>query len=201
MSMIVCKARQATPFLRLTEEGPLLGSLEFSGKLLQGLEAAVKADLEPDRVTKIQILALMHLNNDGVGGNDRSSNHLAHAISTAWSLSLHWRVPGIPNQEQCSYLWWSLTSLDRLNKPLMGAAPFMIDDADVGLERPEKTSNDYRSHVINVTLTMGDLIKKATKVYKATSTARCDDQGDFPSLSEVTSGTSFNEFLQSHQGE
>jgi hypothetical protein len=70
MCMVICKSRQAAPFLRLTEGGPLLQSLKFSGRLLEGLDAAVKADLEPDRVTKLQILALMHLNNDGVGGTD-----------------------------------------------------------------------------------------------------------------------------------
>jgi hypothetical protein len=201
MCMVVCKSRQATPFLHLAEDDTLLESLVFARNLLGGLEAALKADLEPDRVIKIQILALMHLNNDGVGGTDRSSSHLSQAISAAWSLSLHWHVPGITDQQQCQYLWWSLRSLDRLNKPVMGASPFMVDDADVALGKPEQRRDSYRSQVMAVSLVMGDLMKRATKVYKASSTARTDDKGEFPSFAEVTNGTFFETFLHSHKGQ
>ncbi|KAH8171530.1 fungal specific transcription factor [Sarocladium implicatum] len=200
MCMVVCKTRQAAPFLRLSEGGPVLAPLKFADHLLQGLEAAIKADLEPDRLTKIQILALMHLHNDGVGGTDRASNHLAQAISAAWSLSIHWHVPGIEDQEQCRLLWWSLRSLDRLNKPVMGAAPFLIDDADVALDRPQCRSDSYRSQVMAMSLTLGDLMKRATKVYKASFRERTDDMGEFPTLDELTRGTSFVSFHRSHRG-
>jgi hypothetical protein len=199
MCMAVCKARQALPFLRITESGPLLEPCKFSDKVLRGLEAAVKADLEPDRKIKVQILALMHLNNDGVGGTDRASNHLCQAISTAWSLSLHWHVPGIPDQEQCRYLWWALRSLDRLNKPVMGAAPFMIDDSDVALHKPSHAGETYRSQIMAVSLSLGDVMKRATKVYKASSTANTDDANDFPSFAEVIGVIPLGTFLRAHR--
>lgn len=201
MCMAVCKAQQALPFLRITEGGSLLEPCRFSDEVLRGLEAAVKADLEPDRKTKVQILALMHLNNDGVGGTDRSSNHLCQAISTAWSLSLHWHVPGIPDREQCRYLWWALRGLDRLNKPVMGAAPFMIDDSDVALSKPSHAGETYRSQIMAVSLSLGDVMKRATKVYKASSTARTDDLEDFPSFSDVIGVVPLETFLRAHRGQ
>lgn len=200
MCLVVCKTKQAAPFLRLSDDGPLLGAVEFASRLLSGLDAAVKADLEPDRVTKVQILALMHLHNDGQSGMDRSSSYLSQAICEAWSISLHWKIPGNVDQEQCDFLWWTLRNLDRLNKPVMGAGPFIIDDSDVAIQRIAPRRDSYRSQLMGVALTFGDLMARATKVYKATSTATEDDCQDFPSLADVTAGTHFDRFHRSHQG-
>lgn len=200
MCLVVCKTEQAAPFLRLHDDGPLLDAIEFASRLLSGLDAAVKADLEPDRVTRVQILALMHLHNDGLAGMDRSSSYLSQAICEAWSMSLHWKIPGNIDQEQCDFLWWSLRNFDRLNKPVMGAGPFIIDDSDVAIQRIAPRRDSYRSQVMNVALMLGDLTAKATKVYKASSTATEDDCQDFPSLTDVTSGTHFEHFHRSHRG-
>ncbi|KAI9871696.1 MAG: hypothetical protein M1823_008371, partial [Watsoniomyces obsoletus] len=66
--LVTCKIPEVAQFLRLYEDGPLLDPIPFSRSLHIGLDAAMKADLEPDRMTKIQILTLMHLHNDGPGG-------------------------------------------------------------------------------------------------------------------------------------
>ncbi|KAL0932486.1 uncharacterized protein CTRU02_213439 [Colletotrichum truncatum] len=196
--LVVCKSKQASPFLQLVEGGPILEPLEFASKLLEGLDAAVKANLEPDRVTKIQILTLMHLHNDGLAGVDRSSSYLSQAICEAWSISLHLKVPGSPEQKRCDFLWWTLRNFDRLNKPIMAAAPFMIDDTDVAVDRISPREDDYRSQVMSISLTLGDLMTTATRVYKASSKATVDLCDDFPSLSELTSGTAFERFHRSH---
>lgn len=199
--LVACKAFQAPPFLRLTDDGPVLEPLEFAAALLRGLEEAIRADLEPDRVAKVQILALMHLHNDGRSGVDTSLRHLSQAICEAWLLSLHHVVPSNPDREQCDSLWWTLRNLDRLNKPITaGAAPFMIDDSDVGIKRPEVRADGYRSQVMGTALRLGDLMVKATRVYKATSTAVVDDCEVFPELGEVTEGMGFAMFYRPHQG-
>ncbi|KAF5000299.1 hypothetical protein FDECE_11247 [Fusarium decemcellulare] len=187
--LVICKAKQASSFLRLTEDGPLLNHMDFASKLLDGLDAAIKADLEPDRVTKIQILTLMHLHNDGQYGVDRSSSYLSQAISEAWSLPLHHKVHGNPDQEQWDYLWWSLRNFDRLNKPIMGAAPFIIDDTDISIKRIASKRGNYRSQLMGVALVLGDLMATATRVYKASSKATVDDCHEFPSLKDLTSDT------------
>jgi hypothetical protein len=198
--LVACKTKQAAPHLRLSDDSALLEPLKFARKLLDGLDAAIKADLEPDRITRIQVLALMHLHNDGTTGKERSSNHLSQAISEAWSLPLHFSIPGNSDQQQCDLLWWSLRNFDRLNKPIAGAAPFIIDDSDIGIERIPPSDDNYRSQLMTVASALGDLMVTATKVYKATSKSTVDDCHSFPTLSEVTSSTTFSHFHRWHRG-
>ena len=198
--LVACKAKQAAPYLRLSDDGALLEPLEFGRKLLDGLDAAIKADLEPDRVTVIQVLALMHLHNDGPSGKERSSNYLSQAISEAWSLALHCHIPGNSDQQQCDLLWWSLRNFDHLNKPITGAAPFIINDSDIGIERILPRDDNYRSQLMTVALALGDLMVIATKVYKASSKSTVDECHNFPTLSEVASSTTLFRFHRSHRG-
>jgi len=160
----------------------------------------MKADLEPNRIVKIQILALMHLHNDGLAGVDRASSYLSQAICEAWSMCIHLKIPGNPDNDECKYLWWSLRNFDRLGKPIMAAAPFFIDDADIGVERIEPKREDYRSQIMAVSLALGDLMTTATRAYKAGATTAVDSCWNFPSLSEITGGSSFDQFHMSHRG-
>ncbi|OAA61992.1 hypothetical protein SPI_04851 [Niveomyces insectorum RCEF 264] len=198
MCLVACKTKQAAPFLRLRDDGPLLPPLEFASTLLSGLDAAIKADLEPDRITKVQILALMHLHNDGITGTRRSSSYLSQAICEAWSLSLHFNIPGNAEQQACDFLWWTLRNFDRLNKPIMAAGPFIIDDSDVGIERIAARKDHYRSQIMAIATALGDLMATATKVFKATSTATVDDLQPFPTFSEITAGANLDLFHRSH---
>ena len=199
MCLVICKTKQAAPFLRLTEGGPVLPPLQFASNLFEGLAAAINADLEPDRVVKTQILALMHLHNDGPHGMDRSARYLSNAICEAWSLMLHFNLFDNEEQEQSDYLWWTLRNLDRLNKPVMGATPFFVDDTDISIKRiPPKVS--YRSQVMAMSLALGDLMAHATKVYKGNRTVVGDDDAPFPSLAEVASDIEFDRFHRSHRG-
>ncbi|KAL1880544.1 hypothetical protein VTK73DRAFT_5557 [Phialemonium thermophilum] len=200
MCLVACKTRQAAPFLRLSDKDKEpLPVLDFASKLFCGLEAAMKADLETDRVTKVRILALMHLNNDGPRGEERSSSYLSQAICEAWALSLHFNIPGNPDQQSCDLLWWTLRNLDRLNKPVMASAPFLIDDTDIAIDRPAACPVGYRAQLMTLSLRLGDLMAVATKVYKASSTSTVDDCQQFPSLSEITTGTGFDQFHHSHK--
>ncbi|KAK1676278.1 hypothetical protein BDP55DRAFT_550976 [Colletotrichum godetiae] len=199
ISLVACKFRQAAPFLRIHEDDTIMDQREFASRLLKGLDASIKADLEPDRITKVQILALVHLHNDGLSGLDRSSGYLSQAISEAWAISLHVKVPVNSEQERCDFLWWTLRSFDRLNKPVMGAAPFMIDDTDVGIERIAPRKNHYRSQLMAISLSLGDLMKSATRVYKASSTTTDDDCNAFPTFSELTTDICLDGFQRSHR--
>lgn len=200
MCLVTCKTMQAGLFLRMSSDGPLMEPLDFASKLLAGLDAAIKADLEPDRIIKVQVLALMHLHTDGLVGMDRASSYLSQAICEAWSLSLHLTIPGNLEQDQNDLLWWSLRNFDRINKPITGAAPFIIDDTDIGIERIAPRKESYRSQVMEISLRLGDLMITATKVHKASSKAMVDQCQEFPSLSELTSGTDYDRFHRSHRG-
>ncbi|KAJ5157253.1 uncharacterized protein N7482_008353 [Penicillium canariense] len=199
MCLVTCKMMQAVPFLRMNADGPLMEPLEFASKLLAGLNAAIKAELEPDRIIKVQVLALMHLHTDGLAGMDRASSYLSQAICEAWSLSLHVQILGSLEQDQNDLLWWSLRNFDRVNKPITGAAPFLIDDTDIGIERIGLMRDSYRSQVMEVSLHLGDLMVTATRVYKASCKAAVDQCQEFLSLSELTSDTDYDHFHRSHR--
>ncbi|KAL4883919.1 hypothetical protein BJY04DRAFT_215811 [Aspergillus karnatakaensis] len=199
LCLAVCKTKQAVPFLRLSPDGPVMEPLNFALTLSEGLDVALKADLEPDRLVKVQILALLHLHNHGPAGIERSPSYLSQAICEAWSISLHVIAPPKPDQEQCDYLWWTLRNFDRLNKPIARAGPFMIDDTDIGILRPAARIGSYRSQLMEMALLLGDLMVTATKSYKASSTATTDGCEVFPSLSDIVSSSRFDQFHRSHK--
>ncbi|KAJ3490264.1 hypothetical protein NLG97_g5814 [Lecanicillium saksenae] len=172
--LIACKDKQALPFLQLAPDGPLLPPLDFAAKLRRGLEAA---------------------------GCDQASQRLSQAVHEAWSISLHWDIPGNVDQTQCNFLWWTLRNFDRLNKPVMAAAPFMIDDTDIGIDRIQLQPGPegYRSQVMRIATPLGDLIKSATKVYKATCKTIFDDSDMFPEFSDLTTEVEFKGFHRMHK--
>ncbi|KAF2159213.1 hypothetical protein M409DRAFT_61032 [Zasmidium cellare ATCC 36951] len=197
--LVVCKLPQAAPHLRLFQGGPVLSYGEFAVKLLDGLEAAMGAELEVDRFTKTQILALMHLHNDGRNGRERASKNLSSAINEAWAMALHQRTPGVSRSTTDDMLWWSLRNLDRLSKPVMGVAPYFIDDADIGIERIVGIHDSYRISLMSLSTMLGDLITTATRIHKASARGTVDTYLEFPSLAEITAGTDFAQFYKPHR--
>ncbi|KAJ5714537.1 uncharacterized protein N7483_011718 [Penicillium malachiteum] len=123
MCLLACKASPAAPYLRLTEKGPLLNPPEFAKTLYDGLDVAMRMDLEQDRLVRIQILALMSQYHDGRGAVREASARLSQAIHDSWILTLHYDIPVHRDQVQCRYIWWTLRALDRLNACLHGCPP------------------------------------------------------------------------------
>jgi hypothetical protein len=198
--LVICKAEQAAPFLRISEGGPLLEPLAFARTLYDGLDAAIRADLEPDRFTNIQILALMHLHNDGRAGFEEASAHLSQAIHEAWVLKLHFYLPDRTAPEQSSLLWWTLWSLDRVNA-VLEASPLMIADRDIDLSRPPVDS-EYKHQVMAISLRLGDILDNVIEVYRPTSDPSLIGwEDDFPSWSDVCTGVDLNALQTSHRGE
>lgn len=164
--LVTCKTEEAAPYLRLYDDGPLLDPIPFARSLHTGLDAAMKADLEPDRVTKIQILTLMHLHNDGPGGIEESSMHLTQAIHEAWTAGLHIHTPGRTPKDHSSMLWWTIWTLDKINACL-GGRPIVIANRDIDITRPPLES-DPRSQVISLWLRLGDLLDQVIDFYRPT---------------------------------
>ena len=198
--LVACKTQQALPYLRLSENGPLLSPIQFARNIYIGLDAAMKANLEPDRVTKVQILALMHLYNDGTYGIEDSSTHLSQAIQLAWAMKLHFSWPNRSTVDESSMLWWSLWSLDRFNACISGT-PIMILDRDIHLLRPPLSSNP-QLQVIAIWLRLGDLLAEVFDLYRphgARNPTRWDE-GQISFL-KITDGLDACLFQTSHWGE
>ncbi|KXJ93590.1 hypothetical protein Micbo1qcDRAFT_203655 [Microdochium bolleyi] len=210
--LAVSKSPQAASFLWLEDPShdskPLL-ALDFASHLLSGLDAALKSDLEPDRINRVRILALMHLHTDGPGGLDRSLCLLSQAISEAWCLSLHHPPPASAaggaaadsDEEGYALLWWTLRHLDRLNKPITGAGPFIIDDSNAGISRIEPGDGhwSYKAQVACVATSLGDLMVHATKVYKPNIVDMGDLCHDFPGLETLVGNFDLQTFHSAHR--
>jgi len=196
--LVTCKTEEAAPYLRLFEDGPLLDPIPFARSLHTGLDAAMKADLEPDRVTKIQILTLMHLHNDGPGGIEDSSLHLSLAIHDAWTAGLHIQTPGRTPQDESSMLWWTLWTLDKINA-CVGGRPVMIGNRDIDIARPP-IDLDVPSQVISVWLRLGDLLDDVIEFYRPTADQDATGwETEFPSFSTMIKDIDLGPLPHSHK--
>lgn len=196
--LVACKTEDAASVLRLYEDGPLMDPIPFARSLHTGLDAAMKADLEADRFTKVQILTLMSLHNDGPGGIEESSLHLVMAIHDAQTNGLHINTPGRTPNDQAAMIWWTLWTLDKFNACL-GGRPLMIAERDVDIGKPniEKTA---RSQVMAVWLAMGDLLDKVIEFYRPI--ADPDAAGwekEFPTFEELTDHCNLDYIPPAHQ--
>lgn len=191
--LVTCKIPDAQEWLRLYDDGPLLDPIPFARSLHVGLDAAMKADLEPDRVTKVQILTLMHLHNDGPGGIEESSFHLSQAIHDAWTAGLHIHTPGRTLVDQASMLWWTIWALDRFNA-CIGGRPIMIADRDIDLARPPFDSS-VRNPSALVWIRLGELLDQVIEYYRPASydPNASGWEHDFPSWASILEGIELNE--------
>lgn len=195
--MVACKTEEARPHLRLHEDGQVMDPIPFARALHTGLDAAMKADLEADRFTKVQILTLMSLHNDGPGGIEESSLHLVMAIHDAQTTGLHINTPGRTRNDQQAMLWWTLWTLDKFNACL-GGRPLMISDRDIDIERPV-LDDTQRSQIIAVWLAMGDLLDDVIEYYRPrTDPDTAGWEGHFPSFEELTKDVNIS-ILSEHQ--
>ena len=194
--LVTCKIPEVAQFLRLYEEGPLLDPIPFSRSIHIGLDAAMKADLEPDRMTKVQILTLMHLHNDGPGGIEESSQHLSQAIHDAWTAGLHIQTPGRTTKDEASLLWWMIWTLDRINA-CIGGRPIMIADRDIDLGRPPLEVNSRAP--ITVWIRLGDLLDQVIDFYRPTADQDASGwEAEFPSWTSMLEDIDLDNVLDSH---
>lgn len=198
IALVTCKTEEAAPYLRLYEDGPLLDPIPFARSLHTGLDAAMKADLEPDRVTKVQILTLMHLHNDGPGGIEESSLHLSQAIHDAWTAGLHIHTPGRTLVDSSSMLWWTIWTLDKLNA-CVGGRPIMIANRDIDIARPPLT-DDPKNQIVWAWLRLGDLLDEVIEFYRPVADLSSTGwETEFPTYRSLLEGIDISSLPTSEQ--
>lgn len=184
IALVACKIEATYPYLKLSEEGPVMDPIPFARTLHTGLDAALKADLESDRFTKVQIMTLMSLHNDGPGGVEESSMHLIMAIHDAQTIGLHINTPGRSHNDHKAMLWWTLWTLDKFNACL-GGRPLVIADRDIDIGRPQSEQTS-RSQTMAVWLALGDLLDKVIVYYRPVAPETPGWEHRFPSFEEMT---------------
>ncbi|PLN76515.1 hypothetical protein BDW42DRAFT_188609 [Aspergillus taichungensis] len=182
--LVAAKDAAATSSLRLVTDGPLLTPRQFCSDVYNGLVAAIDAGLEPDRLTRIRILALMSLHCEGYEGTEAASMHICHAIHQAQTVGLHLHSqPGTILSESNFNLFWCLWTLDKLHA-CIGGRPVLLADRDIGLEKPHLTNSHSRS-AFEVWFAISDLLATVISLYRPNADDTVGWLGDFPAFEEM----------------
>ena len=198
MCMVAAKIEDAVDFLRLVESDPVLSPMAFARILYVGVEAAMKANLETDRVAKIQILTLLSLHNDGPGGIEESSIHLTQAIHHAHTIGLQVLCAEQRLEAHPRLLYWTLWSLDKLNAAIAGR-PVTIADRDIAIARPV-LEDEPMFQVFIMFLTLSDLLAQTIAFYRPNVSQSAPGwEEDFPRFEEIVDQNIFRNLQRSHQ--
>ncbi|KAB2579976.1 hypothetical protein DBV05_g1321 [Lasiodiplodia theobromae] len=169
----------------LSDPHLLLEPREYSRKLYAALVAGVNANLEADRITLIQVLALMSLYSEGVDGADRASMHLVQAIHHAHTIGLQFgRQRNVAKGESTEKIFWCLWSLDKLNASVNGR-PLYMHDRDNQLEswtaRPEQRRTPF-----GIWLQLAGVLDRVIDLYRPGSDSRVTGlEVDFPGFEDI----------------
>ncbi|PYH98626.1 hypothetical protein BO71DRAFT_370648 [Aspergillus ellipticus CBS 707.79] len=138
--LVAAKDRAATPYLRLLDNGPVLSAREFCSSIYRGLSVVINEGLEPDRLTRIRVMALMSLHCEGSDGTETASMYLCHAIHQAQTVGLHLVQPRNTDPDS-SGLFWCLWTLDKIHA-CIGGRPVLLLDSDIGIKKPATVRNE-----------------------------------------------------------
>ncbi|GKZ23023.1 hypothetical protein AbraIFM66951_008954 [Aspergillus brasiliensis] len=182
--LVAAKDRAAGPHLRFSNDGPLISSRSFCSKLYQSLVVALNVGLEPDRLRRIRILALMSLHCEGYEGAEAASMHLCQAIHQAQTVGLHLDRPGRTLGDSLFNLFWCLWGLDRMHA-CIGGRPVILSDCDIGLEKPKMQDLSPRS-AFDIWFAISDLLSTVISLYRPSSDHTVGWEGEFPAFEGIT---------------
>ncbi|RJE27620.1 hypothetical protein PHISCL_00045 [Aspergillus sclerotialis] len=131
--LVASKDRNAAPLLYLGSGRALLPLEKFSHLIYKNILENIPRREERQRITTIQILALLSLHEWGPYGSEDSSSCLARAIHHAQTIGLHLRKPDREPGSSLDALFWCLWCLDRWNAAIHGR-PVIIHGRDIGQE-------------------------------------------------------------------
>ncbi|RAL05045.1 transcription factor domain-containing protein [Aspergillus ibericus CBS 121593] len=182
--LVAAKDRAASSHLRLVDDGPLISSRSFCSKLYQGLVVALNVGLEPDRLSRIRILALMSMHCEGHEGAEAASMHLCQAIHQAQTVGLHLDRPGRTPGDSLACLFWCLWSLDRMHA-CIGGRPVLLADCDIGIEKPIVRDTSPRS-AFDIWFAISDLLSTVISFYRPAADHTVGWEGEFPVFEAIT---------------
>lgn len=185
--LVSAKDRAAAPQLRLIENGDVMDTRQFCSELYKGLVAAMDAELEPDRLTRIRIRALMSLHCEGYEGAEAASLHLCQAIHQAQTIGLHLDRPGRKPADPLVQLFWCLWTLDKVHASISGR-PVLLADRDIGIEKPN-THAQRLPGPFGVWLAISDLLATVISFYRPSASNTSGWEEGFPAFEDIVGGT------------
>lgn len=181
--LVAAKSPAASPDLRLIEDGPILSSRQFCSEVYKGLVTAMEAELEPDRLTRIRIWALMSLHCEGHEGAEAASLHLCQAIHQAQTVGLHLDRPGRTSADPLPRLFWSLWTLDKMHASI-GGRPVLLADRDIGVTKPDSRVAETRG-AFAVWLAVSELLATVISFYRPSAGVTSGWEEGFPAFEDI----------------
>lgn len=181
--LVAAKDHTAASHLRLIEHGEVMNTRQFCSELYKGLVAAMDADLEPDRLTRIRVLALMSLHCEGYEGAEAASLHLCQAIHQAQTVGLHLDRPDRRPADPLVQLFWCLWTLDKMHASI-GGRPVLLADRDIGIEKP-KPHGQWLSGAFGVWLAISDLLATVISFYRPSASNTSGWEEGFPAFEDI----------------
>ncbi|KAL4908633.1 hypothetical protein BDW74DRAFT_102307 [Aspergillus multicolor] len=183
--LVAAKTPAAAAHLYLSVNGPLVSPRVFCSEIYRGLHDALTEGLEPDRTTRIRVLALMSLHVEDSDGSETASMHLAQAVNQAQTVGMHLRQSG--NEEPAySKLFWCLWSLDKLLASMFGR-PCHLRDDDISLKRPLSVLPSHRGPrtPFDIWLMISALLSDAIHFYRPDTNSAHALGKEFPTFQEL----------------
>lgn len=181
--LAAAKTRAANPHLRLVPDGPILPSRQFCSEIYKGLVVAMDAELEPDRLTRIRVLALMSLHCEGLEGAEAASLHLCQAIHQAQTVGLHLGRPNQTSTDSLTKLFWCLWTLDKMHASI-GGRPVLLADRDIGVVKPNVSAQTSRG-AFDVWLAVSDLLATVISFYRPSAETTSGWEEGFPAFEDI----------------
>lgn len=180
--LVAAKDAAATPHLRLTEDGPVRSPRQFCSEIYKGLVAAMDAELEADRLTRIRILALMSLHCEGYEGAEAASLHLCQAIHQAQTVGLHLDRPDRASADPLVNLFWCMWTLDKMHASI-GGRPVLLADRDIGVAKPDMQTQNRGA--FGVWLAISDLLATVISFYRPSAGITSGWEEGFPAFEDI----------------
>ncbi|KAJ5326093.1 transcriptional regulator family: Fungal Specific TF [Penicillium brevicompactum] len=182
MCLAAAKTPAAVPHLTLTPYGPLVPPRQFCSEIYRELVVAMDAELEPDRLTRIRVLALMSLHCEGYEGAETASLHLCQAIHQAQTVGLHLGRPNQSPSDSMTKLFWCLWTLDKMHASI-GGRPVLLADRDIGVVKPSVSQKPRGA--FEVWLAVSDLLANVISFYRPTAELTSGWEEGFPSFEDI----------------
>lgn len=182
MCLAAAKTSAAAPSLTLAPYGPLLSSRQFCSRIYKELVVAMDAELEPDRLTRIRVLALMSLHCEGYEGAEAASLHLCQAIHQAQTVGLHLGRPNQSSGDPLTKLFWCLWTLDKMHASI-GGRPVLLADRDIGVVKPNVAQSPRGA--FEVWLAISELLATVISFYRPTADPTSGWEEGFPAFEQI----------------
>jgi len=180
--LVAAKDAAAAPHLRLTENGPVRTPRRFCSEIYKGLVAAMDAELETDRLTRIRIWALMSLHCEGYEGAEAASLHLCQAIHQAQTVGLHLDRPDRASADPLGKLFWCMWTLDKMHASI-GGRPVLLADRDIGVAKPDVQTQGRGA--FGVWLAISDLLATVISFYRPSAGITSGWEEGFPAFEDI----------------